>query len=1579
MSLVTDFLTSPLAERIGLTLLHSLWQLALIGALAYLLLECLRKASPHIRYLVAYSTLALMVLCPVMTFHLRTSTEPNHPKTIANSPNTLASESSFPSEAASLSLGETPDSTLISKNLSSQIEAPATAIALATESPTTKPAVSLKNPTTETSPSPPLQSTQTWQSWLNQLSARIAPWHPRLAVFWLVGFLFITFRNLGGCHATRRLRVHSNDPDDKRLQAMIATLSSRLGIKGTVQLRESNKVQTPILFGWLKPLILTPVGLLSQLSNEQLEALLAHELAHVRRHDYLFNILQTVAESLLFFHPAVWWLSRRIRLEREFCCDDLAVSLSSDHISYAQALASIEESRGLIGSGLSAGEKPLLLRIKRVLGLGPARSGRLSLLGISGGGLLLTLFCGLALLGHSQELNKDSENDENQEESQATELMQQNAAYTSLSKLTNEVKALVKAQQTEQAAEKTLTELLPISEAWLSDSFSSLTAAQVNSLQEEIAKDDKLRPLLITKIQALEEPPVTQAALFDMVGAAREAREIYGRLLSEDQDTPRTVRLHQIRLLGQKEPKELLTLLSRAPDSQQTENALAAALQGSQTFEESIQIFNAISSYLEEVELPTESQFRWVPRMEGVFNRRVYGDHQMPPLWEPQAGHSNSIKGKPSTPTMHETRLQAYQRFCQAALRHPSQAAWGFSSLGALADMQGNFNNSKELRDFAKLALQTSQEVTPLGVFTRSLEGPRFYSPELYLARSQWKGQPATTDLTPEVTTRITHLEKLFASTPDEFKKDAQTLINDSNLKETIYYYQPHHEAPAAVTARRSKEIMQISQERNQPQEGFDLLLHLVTDADKISAHSLSLTGEVFLDALNSIAKKESSAHIDEILEQIAIAYLGPIEERDQLISNLPDKNIRISWAGIPPVVQYDNFLRSMIGKSALTFPALKKAEELGILDRMSLYRWLPTQWFLNSPEKVIEYLDYSPMLAEVTLFRCYPLETGLQFQNTYPPSPTLLDRLIAELNKLDEKSKKPFLDYLIQKKSFGSKIILAIFEDDDGQSLVQVMSNHLDEITALPKPRKKELAAFIYPKLPKNESKIRNALTASLRDLNSERLQKFKEAFLEKPSEMRFGSSASSLFSHLYQDDPDKAIAALRLTIDLLPEALALCESQAQKETLLNPSFSASSELLKSLQFLKTTAPNTGKELTEFYLRVLSDKSIQSSLIVNQRLLNPRFSSGETKQAEIDRFKNALKWIAEIYPKNLPEEYLFIAAINRSQHVSSRSQQDTRTSQFFAEILATLPPEKRAIIEAGLILGSHSSDWVYRSHSTPKWTDPKIAAAFEEIGTRIRNKDLPMNLRLALASIVCERCMRHTPPALVTDCAELLADAWAQDAFVSRKQEQEILQVFTYAKTGEQGERITQQLLASWQKRNTRIEEALGNELNSLDRTQYWLIGLAATLDDDKFHSFLAGNWEKLDEDSARILLPLLVRAGRTDKATALFSRSFGWLTNHNRADRFFTFDAQLASHLPRFLEKIESTEERLLAEIFFNGFQNSPFHSNLPTRRERFVTLAQRASETEFENSAFRRTVHRLLSEERATAPFQTRPQDQ
>jgi len=106
-----------------------------------------------------------------------------------------------------------------------------------------------------------------------------------------------------------------------------------------VRLLISALVQVPTVIGWLRPVVLVPVGALSGLPAEYLEALLLHELAHVRRHDYLVNILQSVAEALLFYHPAVWWVSGHIRAERELCCDDVAVAVSGDALTYARALA----------------------------------------------------------------------------------------------------------------------------------------------------------------------------------------------------------------------------------------------------------------------------------------------------------------------------------------------------------------------------------------------------------------------------------------------------------------------------------------------------------------------------------------------------------------------------------------------------------------------------------------------------------------------------------------------------------------------------------------------------------------------------------------------------------------------------------------------------------------------------------------------------------------------------------------------------------------------------------------------------------------------------------------------------------------------------------------------------------------------------------------------------------------------------------------------------------------------------------------------------------------------------------------
>jgi uncharacterized protein (TIGR03435 family) len=137
-------------------------------------------------------------------------------------------------------------------------------------------------------------------------------------------------------------------------------------------------VQVPTVVGWLRPVVLVPVGALGGLPAEHLEALLLHELAHIRRHDYLVNILQSVAEALLFYHPAVWWVSGHIRAERELCCDDVAVAVSGDALTYARALAQLESYRPAhISAAVAANGASLPDRIARLLGLSrpAARSG----------------------------------------------------------------------------------------------------------------------------------------------------------------------------------------------------------------------------------------------------------------------------------------------------------------------------------------------------------------------------------------------------------------------------------------------------------------------------------------------------------------------------------------------------------------------------------------------------------------------------------------------------------------------------------------------------------------------------------------------------------------------------------------------------------------------------------------------------------------------------------------------------------------------------------------------------------------------------------------------------------------------------------------------------------------------------------------------------------------------------------------------------------------------------------------------------------------------------------------------------
>ena len=156
---------------------------------------------------------------------------------------------------------------------------------------------------------------------------------------------------------------------DAAWKARISRLCSALQVTRPVRVLTSAAVAVPVVVGWMKPVVLLPLGLLSGLSTPQLEALLAHELAHIRRHDYFVNLLQSLVETCFFYHPAVWWISAQIRKERENCCDDLAAEACGGVLGYASALTALEEMRGATPAyGVAASGGPLIQRIRRILG-----------------------------------------------------------------------------------------------------------------------------------------------------------------------------------------------------------------------------------------------------------------------------------------------------------------------------------------------------------------------------------------------------------------------------------------------------------------------------------------------------------------------------------------------------------------------------------------------------------------------------------------------------------------------------------------------------------------------------------------------------------------------------------------------------------------------------------------------------------------------------------------------------------------------------------------------------------------------------------------------------------------------------------------------------------------------------------------------------------------------------------------------------------------------------------------------------------------------------------------------------------
>ena len=322
MTAINEMLQQPFGQAIGWALLQFVWQGTLIALMTGGLLTALRRSGPDVRYVVSTIALALMLTVPVVT--------------VVQAVETMTSSAPVPE---------------------GQRQAPAAATASSDAEPAAPPSVS-SAPAPEAAPA--LAIPVSWS---------VDEWLPVFVSVWLAGVVLLTLRLFSGWLWVQRMKSHGARPAPEALQSAARRLMRQLHIGRGVRLLESTNVAVPTVIGWLKPVVLLPASALAGLAPSQMEAILAHELAHIRRHDYIVNLLQTVVETLLFYHPAVWWLSRRIRAEREHCCDDLAVSLCGDPVAYAAALAELEGLRSTTGDlVLAATGGSLLQRVRRLLG-----------------------------------------------------------------------------------------------------------------------------------------------------------------------------------------------------------------------------------------------------------------------------------------------------------------------------------------------------------------------------------------------------------------------------------------------------------------------------------------------------------------------------------------------------------------------------------------------------------------------------------------------------------------------------------------------------------------------------------------------------------------------------------------------------------------------------------------------------------------------------------------------------------------------------------------------------------------------------------------------------------------------------------------------------------------------------------------------------------------------------------------------------------------------------------------------------------------------------------------------------------
>ena len=292
MTWLEQLLPPALVRALGWTLLHSLWQGAVVALALVGLLLLLRGHSARVRYATAAAALSLLLLLSLATFvRYYQAAAPAEVVQVGAYAEVVTESEIMPADA---------------------VVAPATTVVAPTG----------------------------LQRALDYFDQNL----PIIVLAWLLGLLAMTLRLLGGLAYVQRLRHYRVQPLGAEWQARLRALSERAGVRRSVALLESARVRVPLVVGHLRPVILLPLGTVTGLSQSYMEAILAHELAHVVRRDYLLNLLQSVAEILFFYHPAAWFITAVLRTERENCCDDVATALiGGNPLTVARALAALAE------------------------------------------------------------------------------------------------------------------------------------------------------------------------------------------------------------------------------------------------------------------------------------------------------------------------------------------------------------------------------------------------------------------------------------------------------------------------------------------------------------------------------------------------------------------------------------------------------------------------------------------------------------------------------------------------------------------------------------------------------------------------------------------------------------------------------------------------------------------------------------------------------------------------------------------------------------------------------------------------------------------------------------------------------------------------------------------------------------------------------------------------------------------------------------------------------------------------------------------------------------------------------------